>query len=166
MTTTNTITADVDRGLDIIRAIEALKEELKGIEARLEAAALDAASEGLTESLVDEEREGRRYLAQGTIAKLPVILESDQISGEFAEDSEKHTLIKSLCGDRITHLYKRIVKFERRPKDGKAFRATAAEYWSPDEAAQIISAAISRDKYGIPKSRTVVAWDQAKSHGA
>ena len=105
MTETNTI-ADVDRGLTIITEIDRLKTELKEIESRLEAAALEASSEGLTEPLVDEEREGRRYLAQGTSHVVPVILESDQISGEFAEGSEKHSLIKGLCGDKFPQLYK------------------------------------------------------------
>jgi hypothetical protein len=156
------ITAAVDRGLAIVAQMAALKEELKGIEATLAAAALVASSEHLTEPLVDEEREGQRWFAEGTGRKLPVILESDQIAGEFGDGCERHTTLKALCGERLAHLYKRVVKFERKPKDGKAFRAIAAEYWSPDEAAKIISAAISRDKHGTPKSRVVVAWDQAK----
>lgn len=156
------ITNDVDRGLAVVAQIDALKGELKSIEARLKDAALAAAEDGLTEPLVDEEREGRRFLASGSLLTLPVILESDAISGEFGEGTAKHAALKELCGDRLPHLYKRVVKFECRAKDGKAFRRTAAEYWSPDDAARIISAAIARDKDGIPKSRIVIAWDQAK----
>jgi hypothetical protein len=152
----------VDRGLAIEAEIEALKKELKQIEEGLSTAALAASKEGLTEPLVDEEREGQRFLAKGTTATIPVILESDQIAGEFGEDTEKAQLLKALCGDRLAHLYKRVVGYARVPKDGKAFRTAAIAHWPADEAAKIISAAISRDKHGIPKSRVVVAWDQAK----
>lgn len=163
-TTTEThpaVIADVDRGLAIVAEMEALKKELKAIEARLSDAALEAAKEGLAEKLVDEEREGRRWFATGTAARLPVILESDAISGQFAEGTEKHIELNTLCGPRLSHLYKRKVIFECVPKDGKLFRRQAAEFWTPDDAAKIISAAIARDKDGIPKSRIVIAWDRA-----
>jgi len=162
MDTSEVIATFVDRGLAIVAEIEALEKELKQIEAGLSTAALSASKDGRTEALVDEEREGHRYMAEGTEKTLPVILESDQISGEFSEDSEKATKLKDLCGHRLNHLYKRTVVYARVPKDGKAFRAAAAAHWPPDEAAKIISAAISRDKHGIPKSRVVVAWNQAK----
>lgn len=161
MQTTHTNTAaDVDRGLAILAEIKALEVEKKVIEARLAAAALAASKEGLTEPLVDEEREGQRYFAEGSAGKIPVILESDQISGQFAEGTDKHIELEALCGDRLAHLYKRKVIFEIVPKDGKRFRKQAAEFWTPDEAAKIISASIARDKDGIPKSRIVIAWDQ------
>lgn len=161
MQTTHTNTAaDVDRGLAILAEIKALEAEKKVIEVRLAAVALAASKEGLTEPLVDEEREGQRYFAEGSTGKIPVILESDQISGEFGEGTEKHQALDGLCGAKLSHLYKRKVIFERVPKDGKLFRKQAAEFWEPDEAAKIISASIARDKDGIPKSRIVVAWDQ------
>lgn len=155
------IAADVDRGLAIVAKIDDLKEELKAIEIRLAAAALVASKEGLTEPLVDEEREGQRYFAEGSGVKIPIILESDQISGQFAADTDKHAELASLCGERLPHLYKRKVIFEMVPKDGKLFRRQAKEFFSPDVAAKIVSAAISRNKDGIPKSRVIVAWDQA-----
>jgi hypothetical protein len=52
---------DVDRGLVIVAMIKDLKEELKGIETRLEKAGL--AGEQI--DLIDEEREGRQFLARG-----------------------------------------------------------------------------------------------------
>ena len=78
---TNTITADVDRGLAIVGEMEALKSEMKAIEARLAAAALEAAKEGLTEPLVDEEREGRRYFAEGSLREPSIFLALNRNEG-------------------------------------------------------------------------------------
>lgn len=156
--TPSQIKADVDRGILLVAELDAIKEELKQIERRLTEAAL----EGPTVPLEDDAREGRQYLAAGSRALLPVIIESDQIVASFAPASEIADNIRGLCGPRLGHLYRSVTKFERVPKDGKAFRATAFEHWPADEAARIISVAIARDKNGIPRSRIVIPWERAR----
>jgi hypothetical protein len=152
------IKADVDRGISLVNQIETLKAELKTIETRLTQAAL----EGVTEPLQDDAREGRQFIAAGSIARLPVIIESDQIIASFAPGSATADTLHDLCGPRLSHLYRTVTKFEKAPKDGKAFRATAFEYWPGDQGAKIIAASIQRDKHNIPRSRIVIPWDRAK----
>jgi len=153
----SSLTATVDRGLAIVAEIETLNKELKQIEANLEATALSSE----TVPLEDDAREGRQFLARGTTATVPVVIESDQIAGEFQEESQRHEMLLALCGDRLSHLYKRTVTYKRAPKDGKAFRLAAMEHWPAPMAACIIDTAISRDKHGIAKSRVIIAWDRA-----
>ena len=155
--TTTQIAADVDRGLVINAQIDALKEELKIIEARLEQAALT----GETIPLVDDEREGRQFLAAGSGVVVPVIIESDQIAGSWKQDSALHKTLAEIAGDSLAVLYRPTNAWERVPKDGKAFRATAFSQFGPALGARVITAAISRDKHGIPKSRIVIPWERA-----
>ena len=65
--------ADVDRGLVIVEQIATLKKELDGIGERIEAAALN----GEQIDLMDEEREGKQFLATGSKVIVPVILAAD-----------------------------------------------------------------------------------------
>lgn len=153
------IQSDVDRGLAIASQIKDLQWELKIIEKRLEQAAL----EGVTEPLQDEAREGRQFIALGSEVKLPVIIESDQIIASYAPHSETEKALESLCGSMVNYLYKPATKFERVPKDGKAYRAAAFDYFGADLGAKIISASIQRDKNGIPRSRIIIPWDRAKA---
>lgn len=155
------ITADVDRGIEIVSQIDTLKAELKLIESRLEQAALA----GETVPLVDEDREGRQFLATGSSVTLPVILESDQIAGSWKKDCEMHKALVEILGEEhkatLSRLYRPTDSYERVPKDGKAFRAAAFEQFGPALGARVITTAISRDKHGIPKSRIVIPWDRA-----
>lgn len=153
------ITADVDRGLAISEQIKDLQWELKIIEKRLTQAAL----EGVTEPLQDQDREGRQFIAAGSTAKLPVIIESDQIIASYAPETEISKALNTLCGAERENLYRACTKYERVPKDGKAFRDAAFAHFGADLGAKIISASIQRDKNGIPRSRIIIPWDRAKS---
>ena len=153
------IQSDVDRGLAIASQIKDLQGELKIIEKRLEQAAL----EGVTEPLQDEAREGRQFIAIGSEARLPVIIESDQIIASYSPETEISKTLNTLCGAERENLYRACTKYERVPKDGKAFRAAAFAHFGADLGAKIISASISRDKNGIPRSRIIIPWDRAKA---
>lgn len=151
------IAADVDRGLAIVDQLDALKTELKLIESRLQQAAL----EGATIPLEDDEREGRQFLARGSAATLPVIIESDQVVASFPPDSETCRDLVRLTLNRLPLLFREVRKFERVAKDGKAYRAALREHFGADAPA-ILAASLQRDKHGIPKSRIVIPWDRAK----
>lgn len=152
------IKADVDRGHAISSQIKDLEWELKIIEKRLEQAAL----EGITTPLQDEAREGRQFIAHGSAVTLPVIIESDQIVASYSPDTEISKTLNTLCGVERENLYRACTKYERVPKDGKAFRTAAFAHFGADLGAKVISAAISRDKHGIPRSRIIIPWDRAK----
>lgn len=152
------IKSDVDRGLSLVNQIDTLKAELKIIETRLTQAAL----EGVTEPLVDDTREGRQFIANGSVLNLPVIIESDQLVASYAPDTEISKTLNTLCGVERENLYRACTKYERVPKDGKAFRAAAFAHFGADLGAKVISACIQRDKDGIPRSRIIIPWDRAK----
>jgi hypothetical protein len=63
---------------------------------------------------------------------------------------------------KLPRLFKDTRAFVRVPKDGKAFRQIAREILDSDTFARLISAVTQRDKHGIAKSKTVVAWDDAR----
>ena len=151
------ITADVDRGLAIVAELEHLKKELKTIEARLEAAGL----EGDTIPLEEAEREGRQFIAIGTTHRLPVVFESDQLIGSFPSDSPLHVYLRERAGDKLEILFREKRVFERIPKDGLDYRRAVRSHFEPAIAEDIIAKTLNRDKAGIPRSRTVIAWDRA-----
>lgn len=152
------IAADVARGLEIKSEILKLTAELKAIEARLESAGL----EGEQVPLLDENREGKQFLARGSQHILPVRFESDLILGSFEIDSPTHLEIGAICGDLLPRFFRPSTKLDRVPKDGEAFRKLARTLLEPAPFAQLIRAATARDKNQIAKCRTVVAWDDAK----
>ena len=151
------IQQDVDRGLEIVAQVEKLNAELKAINDRLEKAGLS----GPQIPLQDEDREGKKYLAKGTERIVPVILTADLIAGSFTDGSPMHTAAYGAAGPDMAKLYKRQVKWESRIDDGKKFRATAAEVLT-DRAPKFITAVTRRDKAGIPVSKIVVAWNEAR----
>ncbi|HRQ88153.1 MAG TPA: hypothetical protein PLA50_05110 [Bacteroidia bacterium] len=152
------ISADVDRGLAIVAELDALKAELKSIETRLQQAAL----EGITAPLEDGEREGRQFLALGTVATLPVIIESDQVISSFPPCGEAHRELETLCGDRLPSLFREERRYVRIAKDGKGYRAALDEHFGPLLAPGILAASLQRDKHGVPRSRIVIPWDRAR----
>lgn len=156
--TSSQIAADVDRGLALHAQIAAAKKELAQIESRLHQAAL----EGETQPLADADREGRQFLARGSAAVLPVLIEADQIIASFPDGGEIHGRLLRLCGHHIGALFRLVSKHDRVPKDGKAYRAALREHFPPDQAAQILAATLQRDKAGIPRSRIVIPWDRAR----
>jgi len=153
------LAADVARGIEIKSEILRLIVELKLIEARLEAAGL----EGEQVPLQDENREGKQFLARGSKHILPVRFESDLIIGSVEKDSPSHLEIEKICGDLFPRFFKASTKLDRVPKDGEAFRKLARQLLDPAKFALLIRASTARDKNLIAKSRTVVAWDDAKA---
>jgi hypothetical protein len=156
------IAADIARGLEIRAEIKRLTTELDAIEERLEQAGLA----GDQVPLQDKDREGKQYLAKGTSKIVPVRFESDLIAGSFAPDSLMHKAVKAALGedhaDKLPLFFKDIRTFTRVPKDGLAFRKLARQQLDPDTFAKLISATTQRNKDGIPKSKTIIAWDDAK----
>ncbi len=153
------IAADIERGLFIREELGRLVAELKAIEKRLEAAGLKSPQVPLE----DAEREGKQFLAQGAGKILPVRFESDQLIATFRPDTDLHATIAALLGDHLATFFKDTRVFERVHKDdANRFRKLARKTLEPDTFAKLISACISKTKDGIPKSKTVVAWDDVK----
>lgn len=156
------IKADVERGIEIRNQITLLEAELKQIAARLEQAGLN----GEQIPLQDADREGKQFLARGSSRIVPVRFESDLIAGSFQPDSNMHTAILAALGkehaDKLPKFFKDTRSFERVQKDGQAFRKLAREILPPVIFANVIQAVTQRDKAGIAKSKTVVAWDDAR----
>jgi hypothetical protein len=153
------IAADVERGIEIKAEIGRLVAELKLIEERLEAAGL----KGDQVPLQNPNLEGKQYLARSSKHCLPVRFESDLIVGSIEANSPLHEELKALCGKHLSRFFKPSTKLERVPKDGEKFRAIARELLEPDAFATLIKKVTARDKKGISKSRTVIAWDDSKS---
>jgi hypothetical protein len=152
------IAADIDRGIQIKAEIALLVVELKAIEERLEAAGL----QGGQVPLQNPNLEGKQFLAKSSRTIVPVRFESDLIIGSFEAESPIHDQVKAICGDKIVRFFKASTKLDRVPKDGEAFRKLARELLDSDAFAKLIHAVTARDKKGIAKSKTVIAWDDAK----
>lgn len=146
------IEADVERGRVVVHMIAKLEAELKEIEARL----IGDGETGYQEPLQDANREGKQFLASGI---LPVRFESDLIAGSFSPDDQMHQAVLAAIGEeQLPKFFKDVRKFERIAKDGEAFRKSARKLLEPDAFAALVKAATIRDKTGIAKSKTVVAW--------
>lgn len=153
------IAADVDRLIAVKAQIAALTIEQKEIESRLELAGL----KGEQIPLQDKEREGRQFIARGSKVAIPVRFESDQLISTFKPDSELHKTLAELLGEKFPLFFKEVRVFERKNKDdANKFRKFARTELIPDLFAKLIAACISKDKNGIPKSKTVIAIDEAK----
>lgn len=160
--TPDQIAADVDRLIEIKTQIAALTAEAKTIEARLEKAGL----EGDQIPLQDADREGKQFLAHGSSKVIPVRFESDQLIATFKPDSDLHKTILAILGDKLSSFFKDTRVFERKHKDdANKFRRLARKELDAPTYAKLISACVSKDKDGIPKSKTVVAWGDAKPIG-
>lgn len=146
----------VDRGLEIVVQLEHLQKELKLIEERLKQAAL----QGEQIELIDEEREGRQYLAHGTTAIVPVVLTADLLVQSFADGSPTHARAAQIAGDRLGQFYRAVTTWKMLAPGGKAFRREAAAILGPQAGAQLVTAVTARDKNGIPKSQIKVEWDR------
>jgi hypothetical protein len=150
---------DVDRGLIVRAEIARLQEELRLIEGRLEKAGLAGEQIPLQEA----DREGRQYLAKGSIYIVPVLFTADAIVAGFEPDGLVHMQLRDSVGlPAVNGLFK--LRFVSRFPDGQKFRAAAREMLGP-RAPGCISICLSRDKTGVPKSRTVIAWDRARARG-
>ena len=158
--TASEITNLVDKGCALHAAIEHNKTRLKAISDQLQSHAFSVPSQH--QRLVDEDREGTRYLAEGSEGRIvPVVCSSDLIMQTLAEDSEELALVVMKAREKVPQFYKRVVTyvstFSKSNKfDGKKFRA-AARTELPDPQA-FISACLRRNKDGIPVSAIKVEW--------
>ena len=151
----------VDRGLVITRELARLQAELKQINAALVRHALSAPHEH--ESLVDAERDGRRWMASGSLECIPVVITADKIISSFQDCSQKHKDLVALIGEpRLPFYFSRKVTWERREQDGKAYRAALADMLPADLAAAMVTATLARDKNGNPKSDIYPDWTAAE----
>lgn len=153
------ISTDIERGIDLRNSIKTAQAELKAIEKRLEQAGL----EGEQIPLQEADREGRQFLARspklGVI--VPVVFESDQIVASIQPDTALFEALSIISGIHFGKFWSPVTKLERVQKDGQSYRKEAREILGPI-APSFIAASLQRDKAGIPKSRTIIAWENAK----
>lgn len=154
------ISQDIERGLELRTTIKTAQTELKAIEKRLEQAGL----EGEQIPLQEADREGRQFLARSPKLGLlvPVVFESDQIIASLQADSPLAFELIEASGYKLERFFARSSKLDRVQKDGQTFRQAAREILGTT-APEFISRCLQRDKAGIPKSRTIIAWENAKS---
>lgn len=145
--------ADVDRGLELIRQMDASKKELKAITGRLQARALA----GSQEALKDAAREGTRYMAKGTDVEVPIIVTADFIAKSFADGSPAHARAEGASKGQLPKFYRKKTTWEVLTKDGKKFREEAGAYLGED-APDFIAACRSLDRHGIPKNGIDIRW--------
>jgi len=163
MRTPAQIQTDVERGRVVVHMIAQLEIELKEIEARL----IADGETGHQEPLQDANREGKQFLASGITGILPIRFESDLIAGSFSPEDEMHKAVIAAIGDaNLPKFFKDVRKFERIAKDGEAFRKAARQHLEPDAFASLVKAVTIRDKTGIAKSKTVVAWKEIRPTAA
>lgn len=157
------VKALVDRGLELREHIDKLEKELEWVEAKLKAIGLKSDQEDLK----DAEREGKRWLAHGTQRVVPVIFTADKLIGSFQLNSALHSQVKVLAGEDLKVFFKLTQVFKNQFENGKKFRGTAAEVLGAKGPA-FVTACLSRDKGGVPKSDIKVEWDSAElnpNHG-
>lgn len=154
------VRCDVDRGLEIVVQIEALKKELEAIEDRLEAAGL----KGEQIELMDPEREGRQYLAHGSECVVPVVFTADLLVKTFQKGSAVHQKIEAAAGTSaiLASFFKESVTFKSLFDSGKIFRRQAEEILGEQAGPKFITACLARDKQGIPKSAVKIEWERAE----
>jgi hypothetical protein len=153
------ISSDIERGLELRNTIKTAQAELKSIEKRLEQAGL----EGQQIPLQEADREGRQFLARSPKLGLivPVVFESDQIIASIQPDTATHEALSIIAGVHFGKFWQPVSKLDRIQKDGQAYRKTAREILG-ELAPGFIAASLQRDKAGIPKSRTIIAWENTK----
>jgi hypothetical protein len=147
----------VDRGLELRAQIQEMGDELSVIEERLRAAALN----GEQVPLVDEEREGRMWLARGAEVAVPVVLTADLVAQSFAQGSIQHARLAGIVDGKLTQFYRPVTTWKMMAKSGVAFRREAAAILG-ELAGEFVTAALSRDKHNVPKSQVKVEWERAE----
>jgi hypothetical protein len=153
------LSSDITRGLEIVREIDRLKAELKAIDLRVEAAALEAEHLPLNEP----DREGRQAILRAGQIALPVIFESDLVMASIPAGGAAHAAIRTAIDDEaiLPRIWKPSDKLDRVAKDGQSYRQQLRSLLSPETAALVLHATLQRDKTGIPKSRVIISWDRA-----
>ncbi len=153
------ISTDIERGIELRATIKSAQAELKNIEKRLEQAGL----EGDQIPLQEQDREGRQFLARSPKLGLvvPVVFESDQIIASVTPDTETYRDLTREAGEHFPAFFRPTSALARVPKDGQTYRKHARELLG-EFAPVFIQSSLQRDKSGIPKSRVLIAWDNAK----
>ena len=149
--------AAIARVVAINAQIAALETERKPLLAIIEQAGIN----GPHVPLEDAEREGKQTIIQTPTHTLRVRLESDNLVGGFEIGSELEKAVTELITkSQLDELFKVVKKYERKESDGHKFRMKAKKAIT-DQAVYLkfIKALRSLDKDGIPKSKTVIAWD-------
>ncbi len=154
------VKSDVDRGLEIREKLEKLEAELKDIETRLQMAGLKNPGEHV--ELADADRDGKRWLANGSNRVVPVIFTADILIGQFDALSPRAQPIQRAARGKLDYFFKRVIREENRFESGKKFRKQADEMLL-EAAPNFITACLARDKDGQPKSRIVVAWKETEA---
>lgn len=149
----------VDRGLEIRAKIDALETELADVEALLRAAGLL----GEQIDLEDADRDGRQFLAAGTVHTVPVVFTSDHVAASFQDGSAAHLRAADAACGRLAEFYRPVTTWKMLARSGKAFRRDAATILGPEVAAAFVTACLARDKNGIAKSQIKVEWDRAEA---
>jgi len=152
------ITADIERGAFLTARIKADKAELKDIEKRLEAAGLNSPHVPLK----DKDREGKQALLRSGNRCLPVVFESDILIGSFPAAGDIAGFIRSrITKEAFILLFKEVHNYERRIDDGQKFRLAARKAIEDETLClEILAVLKAKNKDGITKSKTVIAWDQ------
>lgn len=150
------IKALVDRGLELREQIERMQKELKEIEGQLKEVGLKSEQEDLK----DADREGKRWLAQGTRHVVPVIFTADKIVGQFQANGATHSQVKVLAGEDLRSFFKLQQVYNNQFESGKKFRQMAESVLG-SKAPAFITACLTRDKFGVPKSDIKVEWGEA-----
>lgn len=147
----------IARAAEIRTKIEELETELEPLEEIIAQAGVN----GPHIPLEDAEREGKQAILRTPTHTLHVQIQSDNLVGGFDIGSEMEKTIRGLItSTQFDALFKVVKKHERKESDGHKFRMKAKKA-IPDQSVylQVIKALRSLDKDGIPKSKTVIAWN-------
>jgi hypothetical protein len=147
----------VDWGIELRREIAEREAELELIEGNL----VNFAQDGEQVPLVDADREGKQFLAQGSKVIVPVVFTADKIVGSFKDGAALQQQLRTLAGDNLRWFYAPTRQWKMVPKNGKMFRFEAARMLGPTAPA-FITACLDRDKHGIPKSDIKIDWERAR----
>jgi len=140
------------------REISKLEDELEVVEAGLVA----FAQVGDQVDLVDEEREGKQFLAEGSAVVVPVVFTADKIVGSFTEGSTFHRSVAGIAQQYLGWFYEPEKTWKMKPKNGKSFRSLAESTLGKVQGPEFVTACLARDKHGIPKSDIKIEWKRAK----
>ena len=166
------IKADVDAGLRWHAVATAAAEELKLINARLKADALQRPEEHT--ALHEAEREGTQWLAPGGLI---IICSADSLSSDMERGSDPHhSAIAAIAAavkltqpeahaacDEVDRIWLTLAEpwlgFVKTERDGLAYRQKVRELLPEPHATAFIEAWKSRDKDGLPKNAISAEWD-------
>ncbi len=162
MNTTTIIPEDIKlamrRGDEIKSQIKQLTDELKKIEKNIERYALSVPHEPLKMA----DRDGKQAVLCDGARILPVRFEADALVSFIDTGSPMDLRVREIITP-LAHaaLFRPVSGYERRTADGRRFRGlTRLSIDDEKTRLDLIDAIRSRDKDGIVKSRTVIAWDE------